>query len=76
MIHQNGTCRQCGFRANAKADEFHSLQDVGWYGSAFFLTIAGFQSTWGKAYKYFPLKWSFMVVSTRSRGHNVALGYC
>ncbi len=45
----------------AITDEFHSLQDVGWYGSAFFLTIAGFQSTWGKAYKYFPLKWSFLV---------------
>ena len=37
------------------------MQDVGWYGSAFFLTLAGFQSTWGKAYKYFPLKWSFLV---------------
>ena len=48
----------------AITDQFHSLQDVGWYGSAFFLTIAGFQSTWGKAYKYFPLKWSFMVVSS------------
>ena len=45
----------------AITDEFHSLQDVGWYGSAFFLTIAGFQSTWGKAYKYFPLKTSFLV---------------
>ena len=42
-------------------DEFHSLNDVGWYGSAFFLTVAAFQSTWGKAYKYFPLKWTFMV---------------
>jgi hypothetical protein len=55
----------------AITDDFHSLQDVGWYGSAFFLTIAGFQSTWGKAYKYFPLKWSFMVVSTRSCGPNI-----
>ena len=42
-------------------DEFHSLNDVGWYGSAFFLTIACFQSTWGKAYKYFQLKPTFMV---------------
>ena len=42
-------------------DEFHSLDDVGWYGSAFFLTVAAFQGVWGKAYKYFPLKWSFMV---------------
>jgi hypothetical protein len=42
-------------------DQFHSLDQVGWYGSAFFLTIASFQSTWGKAYKYFPLKSSFLI---------------
>lgn len=42
-------------------DEFHSLDQVGWYGSAFFLTIASFQSTWGKVYKYFPLKSSFLI---------------
>lgn len=42
-------------------DEFHSLDQVGWYGSAFFLTLASFQSTWGKAYKYFPLKLSFLI---------------
>ena len=42
-------------------DEFHSLDQVGWYGSAFFLTVASFQSTWGKAYKYFPLKWTFLL---------------
>jgi hypothetical protein len=42
-------------------DEFHSLDQVGWYGSAFFLTVGSFQSTWGKAYKYFPLKTTFLV---------------
>jgi MFS transporter, DHA2 family, glioxin efflux transporter len=42
-------------------DQFHSLDQVGWYGSAFFLTLASFQSTWGKAYKYFPLKTSFLI---------------
>ena len=42
-------------------DEFHSLNDVGWYGSAFFLTVASFQSMWGKAYKYFPLKATFLL---------------
>jgi EmrB/QacA subfamily drug resistance transporter len=42
-------------------DEFHSLDQVGWYGSAFFLTVASFQSTWGKAYKYFPLKTAFLL---------------
>ena len=42
-------------------DQFHSLDDVGWYGSAFFLTVGAFQSTWGKGYKYFPLKTTFLV---------------
>ena len=41
-------------------DQFKSLEDVGWYGSGFFLTFAAFQSMWGKAYKYFDLKWVFM----------------
>ncbi|KAL9025801.1 MAG: hypothetical protein Q9196_005437 [Gyalolechia fulgens] len=42
-------------------DQFHSIDEVGWYGSAFFLTLAAFQSTWGKAYKYFPLKPGFLL---------------
>ena len=42
-------------------DEFKSLNDVGWYGSAFFLTIASFQAFWGKLYKFFPLKTSYLV---------------
>ncbi|EKG16366.1 Major facilitator superfamily, partial [Macrophomina phaseolina MS6] len=45
-------------------DQFRRLQDVGWYGSAFFLTLAVFQSFWGKAYKYFPLKSTFFVAVT------------
>ena len=36
------------------------MDQVGWYGSAFFLTIAAFQATWGKGYKYFPLKPTFL----------------
>ncbi|KAK2023930.1 MFS general substrate transporter [Colletotrichum zoysiae] len=42
-------------------DDFHGLADVSWYSSAFFMTTAGFQSTWGKAYKYFPIKITFLV---------------
>lgn len=42
-------------------DEFHGLDDVSWYSSAFFMTLGGFQSAWGKAYKYFPLKTSFLL---------------
>ncbi|KAL2834781.1 MFS general substrate transporter [Aspergillus pseudoustus] len=41
-------------------DQFHSLDDASWYGSAFLMTTGGFQSTWGKIYKYFPLKISFL----------------
>ena len=41
-------------------DEFQGLDLVGWYGSAFFLTLGAFQSTWGKGYKYFPLKITFL----------------
>lgn len=40
--------------------EFHSLADVGWYGSSFFVTFACFQSSWGKLYKYASLKWTFV----------------
>ncbi|RAO70455.1 uncharacterized protein BHQ10_006467 [Talaromyces amestolkiae] len=42
-------------------DDFNSLDQVAWYGSAFFLTLAAFQSTSGKVYKFFPLKTSFLL---------------
>ncbi|KAK3207478.1 hypothetical protein GRF29_103g1161474 [Pseudopithomyces chartarum] len=42
-------------------DQFRSLDDISWYGSAFFMTLGGFQSMWGKAYKYFPLKLTFLI---------------
>ncbi|KAI1395218.1 hypothetical protein F4819DRAFT_203459 [Hypoxylon fuscum] len=37
-------------------DEFHTMQDVGWYVSSTFLIFASFQSTWDKACKCSPLK--------------------
>ncbi|KAI0603276.1 MFS general substrate transporter [Biscogniauxia sp. FL1348] len=42
-------------------DEFHGLDKVGWYGAAYFMTLGGFQSTWGKAYQFFPLKITFLI---------------
>ncbi|KAI1244292.1 hypothetical protein MGN70_014162 [Eutypa lata] len=42
-------------------DEFDGLSKVAWYGSAYFMTMGGFQSTWGKAYKYFALKAIFLL---------------
>lgn len=40
--------------------QFHSLEDVGWYGSAMFFPVAATQSMWGKCYKYFPMKIVFL----------------
>ena len=45
----------------AITSEFNSLSQSGWYGSVFFLTYASFQSVWGKAFKYFDLKYVFLV---------------
>ncbi|KAF4953593.1 hypothetical protein FGADI_5929 [Fusarium gaditjirri] len=42
-------------------DQFGRLQDISWYGSAYFLTLGAFQSLWGKIYKFFPLKTSFLI---------------
>ncbi|KAM0246363.1 hypothetical protein ACHAQJ_010257 [Trichoderma viride] len=42
-------------------DEFQGLDKAGWYGAAFFMTVGSFQSTWGKVYKYFPLKTTFLI---------------
>ncbi|KAE9366637.1 MFS general substrate transporter [Stipitochalara longipes BDJ] len=41
-------------------DDFHSVSQIGWYGSAFFLTVASFTSPWGKLFKYFTLKWTYL----------------
>ncbi|KAL4804556.1 major facilitator superfamily domain-containing protein [Aspergillus unguis] len=42
-------------------DDFHSLGDVAWYGSSFFLVTASFQTAWGKAYGFFSLKLTFLL---------------
>ncbi|KAM0743392.1 hypothetical protein ACQRIT_003569 [Beauveria bassiana] len=42
-------------------EDFQGLDKVGWYSAAFFMTIGSFQSTWGKVYKYFPLKTAFLM---------------
>ncbi|MCJ1314764.1 hypothetical protein MMC15_000076 [Xylographa vitiligo] len=37
-------------------DEFNSLPDVGWYGSAYLLTCCSFQLLFGKFYTFFAVK--------------------
>ncbi|KAI0514719.1 putative gliotoxin efflux pump [Xylaria bambusicola] len=44
----------------AITSNFNSLAESGWYGSSFFLAYSAFQSLWGKAYKYFDMKYVFL----------------
>ncbi|KAJ7043819.1 DHA14-like major facilitator [Mycena alexandri] len=41
-------------------DEFNSLDDVGWYGSAYLLTTAAFQLLFGRFYSVLSMKWVFV----------------
>ena len=41
-------------------DHFHSINDVGWYGSAYLLTTCAFQLFFGKLYTYFSIKWVYL----------------
>ncbi|KAK6074974.1 trascription factor [Seiridium cupressi] len=45
-------------------DEFHGLAQVPWYGSSYFMTFGGFQSSWGKVYRYVPLKITFLLTTS------------
>ncbi|KAK2022572.1 major facilitator superfamily transporter [Colletotrichum zoysiae] len=41
-------------------DDFHSVTDIGWYGSAYLLTTCAFQLLFGKLYAFFPIKTVFL----------------
>jgi EmrB/QacA subfamily drug resistance transporter len=41
-------------------DEFHSLGDVGWYGSAYLLTSCSFMLLMGKVYTFANPKWVYL----------------
>ena len=42
-------------------DEFHSVGDIGWYGSAYMLTTASFMLVCGRLYRFYDLKWVFIM---------------
>lgn len=44
----------------AISDEFNTTEDVGWYGSAYFLTMCSFQIFWGRLYTFFDLKKTYI----------------
>ncbi|KAI1434608.1 MFS general substrate transporter [Xylaria sp. CBS 124048] len=41
--------------------EFHSLGDIGWYGSAYQLTTAASQLLFGRVYKFYEIKKTFLL---------------
>ena len=41
--------------------EFHSLDDVGWYGSAYLITLTALQPAGGVIYKHFNIKFVYVV---------------
>ncbi|KAJ6603604.1 putative efflux pump antibiotic resistance protein [Mycena vulgaris] len=45
-------------------DQFKSLDDVGWYGSAYLLTTAATQLLFGKFYTFLPIKWVYVAAIT------------
>jgi len=38
-------------------DEYHSLGDIGWYGSAYMLTTSASQLLFGRLFKFYNTKW-------------------
>ena len=36
--------------------DFHALEDVAWYGSAYLLTVTSFQPAFGTLYKFFNIE--------------------
>ncbi|KAF4637551.1 hypothetical protein G7Y89_g520 [Cudoniella acicularis] len=42
-------------------DEFHSIEDIGWYASAYMLTGSSFVLLFGKIYTFYPPKWVLLI---------------
>lgn len=41
-------------------DSFNSIDDIGWYGSAYLLTASGFILLYGRIYTFYSTKWVFL----------------
>ncbi|KAK8033518.1 hypothetical protein PG991_002916 [Apiospora marii] len=44
-------------------NEFKALDEIGWYGGAYFLTIGVFSGFWGNLYKYYDARNVFLVTT-------------
>ncbi|KAI0538757.1 major facilitator superfamily domain-containing protein [Xylaria digitata] len=41
-------------------EEFHSLDDIGWYASSYLLASTALQPSYGKVYTHFNIKWVYL----------------
>ncbi|KAI1368316.1 major facilitator superfamily domain-containing protein [Xylaria arbuscula] len=41
-------------------EEFHSLNDIGWYASSYLLASTALQPSYGKVYTHFNIKWVYL----------------
>lgn len=44
----------------AMTNDFHSISDIGWYGSSYMLTAACFNPIFGRIYQLYSTKWAFL----------------
>ena len=51
--------------------QFHTLDDVGWYGSAYLITITAFQPAGGTMYKFFNAKWVYLTAIVVFEGMSI-----
>ncbi|KAK2616421.1 hypothetical protein QQS21_000663 [Conoideocrella luteorostrata] len=42
-------------------DEFKSLGDIGWYGSSYMLTTSACQLLFGRIYRFYSIRWTFLI---------------
>lgn len=49
-------------------DQFKSISDIAWYGSAYFLTSTALQPTFGRIYKIFSVSRLYKAVQALSQG--------
>lgn len=43
------------------SNDFHALNDIGWWTAAYLLTTSIFQLTYGKVYSLFSVKWVYLI---------------
>lgn len=65
VLHESSSILRSNTDMNAQAipeitATFRSYDQIGWYGSAYFLTASAFQPLYGRVYMSFNVRWTFL----------------